>query len=71
MVFEEKVKNKVRIFCHVPTHGMCDFSPSDAMNWAGLAAELADTETCKGELARCQRHFEKKYGPPPCKDDET
>jgi hypothetical protein len=71
MVFEEEVKNAVRIFRHVPTTGKSDFSPSDAMKWAGIAEELADTETYKANFAGYQLHFDQKYGPPPHKDDDA
>ena len=65
MLFEKKVKNAVRIFRHVTTTGKFDFSTSDAMKWAGLAAELAVTETYKADFALYQRHVEQKHGPPP------
>jgi hypothetical protein len=71
MVFEEKVKNAVRIFRHVATTGKSDFSISDAMKWAGIAAELADTETYKANFSGYRLHFEQKYGPPPYKDDDA
>jgi hypothetical protein len=71
MVYDEEVKKAVRIFRHVPTTGERDFSPSDAMKWAGLPAELADTATYKSDFAGYRHHFEQKYGPPPYKDDDT
>jgi hypothetical protein len=69
MVFEEKVINAVRIFRHVA--GKPDFSPSDAMKWAGLAAELADTAIYKVEFDRYRKYFEQKHGPPPDKNDDA
>jgi hypothetical protein len=70
MVFEEKVKNAVRIFRHVATTGEFDFSPSDAMKWAGLAAGLADSDEYKASFALYQRHVDQKLGPPPVMDDD-
>ena len=68
MAIEEKVKTAVRIFRHVT--GKPDFSPSDAMQWAGLPAELAGTDTYKATFKSYQMHFEQKHGPPQDKDDK-
>jgi hypothetical protein len=71
MSFTEEVKLAVRIFRHVVPQD--DFSPCDAMKWAGLIAEVADTDFCDREFANYKRFFEQKYGSPPSyqNDDDS